>query len=177
MLVDEPLLDPLDAPLPDGDVVTAPVPSGPVLTLRFASPYEPWLTLRGRRVLVDDGDESRSVLLWLSRRLAALNRALDVTRGLRATLSTGVGLHTSVVIVTDVIRLKDLTAADHQSLASVLEGARVRLPSFAVLGPSMAKNELLQRVRTLYAAGTPLEVRSEAQDQVVGRRRLRVGRA
>jgi hypothetical protein len=186
MLVDEPQLDPDDAPLPDGDVVTAPVPSGPVITLRFASPYEPWLTLRGQRVLVDDGDDSRAVLLWLSRRLAALTRALDVTRGLRATLTPGstghphpgpAGAHSSVVVVTDVIRLEDGSAADHQSLASVLEGARVKLLSFAVLGPAMSKNELLARVRTLYAAGTPLEVRSEDQERVLGRRRVRVGRA
>lgn len=177
VLVDEPQLDPDDAALPDGDVVTAPVPSGPVITLRFASPYEPWLTLRGKRVLVDDGDDTRAVLLWLSRRLAALTRALDVTRGLRATLTPGSAGQASVVVVTDVIRLEDGSAADHQSLASVLEGARVKLLAFAVLGPAMSKNELLVRVRTLYAAGTPLEVRSEDQERVLGRRRLRVGRA
>ncbi len=177
MLVDEPPLDNDDAPFPEGDVVTAPVPSGAAVTLRFASPYEPWLTLRGHRVLVDDGDESRSVLLWLSRRLAALTRALDVTRGLRATLSPGGGPHGGVVVVTDVIRLEDGSAADHQSLATVLEGARVKLLAFAVLGPAMSRNELLARVRTLYAAGTPLEVRSEDQERVLGRRRVRVGRA
>ena len=180
MLVEEPHVDPDDAPLPEGDVVTAPVPSGPVVTLRFASPYEPWLTLRGQRVLGDDGDDTRSVLLWLSRRLAALTRALDVTRGLRATLTPAQHAgtpHASVVVVTDVIRLEDGSAADHQSLATVLEGARVKLPAFAVLGPAMSRNELLLRVRTLYAAGTPLEVRSEDQERVLGRRRLRVGRA
>ena len=171
MLVDEPAIDADDAPVPDGDVVTAPVPSGPIETLRFASPFEPWLTLNGKRVIGDDDVDSRAVLLWMSRRLAALMRALDLARGLRAVLTA------KDIVVTDVIRLDDGSAADHGSLGAVLEGARVKTLPFAVLGPSMSKSELLVRARTLYAAGTPLEVRIEDNDRVLGRRRLRVGRA
>ncbi len=195
MLVAEPPIDADDVPVPDGDVVTAPVPSGSAVTLRFASPFEPWLSLNGRRVVVDDGEEARAVLLWMSRRLAALMRALDTSRGLRGVLvpltagsaQQGSGQRGSShpgpagnaggVVVTDIIRLEDGSAADHGSLGAVLEGARVRLLPFAVLGPSMSKSELLLRVRTLYAAGTPLEVRIEDHERVVGRRRLRVGRA
>lgn len=171
MLVDEPALDADDAPVPDGDVVTAPVPGGSVVTLRFASSFEPWLTLNGKRVVGDDDAEARAVLIWMSRRLAALMRALDLGRGLRATLTQ------KEIVVTDVIRLEDGSAADHGSLGAILEGARVKTLPFAVLGPSMSKSELLLRVRTLYAAGTPLEVRIEDHERVLGRRRLRVGRA
>lgn len=194
MLVAEPPIDADDVPVPEGDVVTAPVPSGPTVTLRFASPFEPWLSLNGRRVTVDDSDDARAVLLWMSRRLSALMRALDTSRGLRGVLTpssekqpAGHGGHGSHgghghghgggVVVTDVIRLEDGSAADHGSLGGVLEGARVRMLPFAVLGPSMSKSELLLRVRTLYAAGTPLEVRIEDHERVIGRRRLRVGRA
>jgi hypothetical protein len=176
MLVDEPPIDADDAPVPDGDVVTAPVPSGPVVTLRFASPFEPWLTLNGKRVVADDDGDARVVLLWMSRRLAALMRALDTSRGLRATV-TGARSTGEAIVVTDVVRLDDGSAADHGSLGANLEGARVKTLPFAVLGPSMSKSELLLRVRTLYAAGTPLEVRIEDNERVLGRRRLRVGRA
>ncbi len=171
MLVEEPAVDADDAPIPDGDVITAPVPSGPVVTLRFASSFEPWLTLDGKRVVGDDDADARSVLIWMSRRLAALMRALDLSRGLRATLTQ------RDIVVTDVVRLDDGSAADHGSLGGILEGARVKTLPFAVLGPSMSKSELLIRVRTLYAAGTPLEVRIEDNERVLGRRRLRVGRA
>lgn len=175
MLVAEPPIDADDAPFADGDVVTAPVPSGPVVTLRFAQAFEPWLTLNGKRVVGDDDADSRAVLLWMSRRLSALMRALDLSRGLRATL-TGPRSVDGGVVVTDVIRLDDGAAADHGSLSAVLEGAHVKTLPFAVLGPSMSRGELLIRVRTLYAAGTPLEVRFEDQERVLGRRRLRVGR-
>lgn len=175
-MVDEPPLDADDAPLKDGDVVTAPVPSGPVVTLRFAQAFEPWLTLNGKRVIGDDDADSRAVLLWMSRRLAALMRALDLSRGLRGTL-TGPRNVDGGIVVTDIIRLEDGAAADHGSLGAMLEGARVKTLPFAVLGPSMSKSELLARARTLYAAGTPLEVRVEDQERVLGRRRLRVGRA
>lgn len=171
MLVEEPAIDADDAPVPDGDVVTAPVPSGPIVTLRFASSFEPWLTLDGKRVVGDDDADARTVLIWMSRRLAALMRALDLSRGLRAVLTQ------RDIVVTDVVRLDDASAADHGSLGAILEGARVKTLPFAVLGPSMSKSELLVRVRTLYAAGTPLEVRIEDNERVLGRRRLRVGRA
>jgi hypothetical protein len=99
-------------------------------------------------------------------------RALDVERGVRATL---VGAQ---MIVTDLVSLADGAAVDHGGLMSVLEGARVKTPTFAVLGSSMpTRAELLARARALYAAGTPLDVRVEEQGRVLARRTLRVGRA
>lgn len=166
----EPSLDADDAPLPDGDLVAAPVPSGAPLTLRFASAYEPWLSLAGRRVVEERGPEQQTALLWLSRRLPALYRALDLNRGLRARLSDG------AVVVTDLVSLDDDSTADHGTMQTILEGAQVKMPAFAVLGASVSRHELAGRVRGLYAAGTPLEIRIEDQGRVVSRRRLRVGR-
>jgi hypothetical protein len=172
MVNDEPMWDDDDAPLPDGDVVASPMPAGARVTLRFASPFEPWLTLAGARVHADHGGETRALWLWFGRRQAALWRALDVARGLRATLSTG------SVVVTDVVDLEDGAAVDHGSLMASLEGARVKWPAFAVLGASMgSRPELAARARALYAAGTQLDVRVEDGQRVRGRRRLRVGRA
>lgn len=175
MIVPEPPYDAEDAPLGEGDVVTAPVPLGRTITLRFASPYEPWLTLDNTRVVADVDVDSRAALLWMSRRLAALFRALDLERGLRAVL-TGAPKDAGGVVVTDVIRLEDGVAADHGSLSAILDGAHVTTPPFAVLGPTHNKGELMARARTLYAAGTPLDVRLEDNERVLARRRLRVGR-
>jgi hypothetical protein len=172
MLTDEPAFDADDAPLPDGELVAAPIPTGTRVTLRFASPFEPWLTLGGRRVTADRGGATRALLVWLGRRQPALLRALELERGLRATLAA------DGVIVTDLVSLADGVAVDHGGLMSALEGARVRLPTFAVLGASMStRAELMARVRSLYAAGTPLDVRIEDQRRVLGRRAVRVGRA
>jgi hypothetical protein len=172
MLSDEPAWDDDDAPLPDGDVVASPLPTGARVTLRFASPFEPWLTLGGVRVCADTGGEARVLWLWLGRRQATLWRALDIERGLRATLSAG------TLVVTDVVDLQDGVAVDHGSLMAALDGARVRWPAFAVLGSSMgSRAELSARARALYAAGTHLDVRVEDGQRVRGRRRLRVGRA
>lgn len=170
MLLDEPHLDADDAPLPEGELVVAPLPSGGAVTLRFASAYEPWLSLDRRRVLEDASPAHRAVLIWASRRKTALYRVLDVLRGLRATLtSTG-------VVVTDLIQLDDGTAADHGTLAAVLERARVKTPAFATLGDAGHRVDVQARARLLYAAGTPVELRIEDGGQIVSRRRWRVGR-
>jgi hypothetical protein len=171
MRIDEPPVDPDDAALPEGEVVASPMPSGQRLTLRFASPFEPWLALDGRRVVEDASSDARLVLVWLSRRLTALYRALDLHRGLRATLTPA-----GVVIVTDMVDIDGGAAADHTTMTTSLESARVRTLDFAALGASGNRAELLTRVRGLYAAGTLLELRVEDGRQVVSRRRFRVGR-
>lgn len=170
MHIAEPDVEADDVPLPEGEVVAAALPSGLAVSVRFASPYEPWLSLDGRRVIEDASAEHRLALLWLQRRLTSLYRALDIHRGLRGRLTV------SGVIITDLVTLEDGVAADHGTLASVLEGARVRTLDFAALGAAGSRSDLLGRVRGLYAAGTPLEVRVEDQQRVIARRRWRVGR-
>lgn len=169
-----PVYDGDQAPLPDGDIVVMPVPIGTPLTLTFASPYEPWLVLGTSRVLEDRSADSRTALLWLSRRLPALYRALDQMRGLRGVL------HEGMVTVTDCVVL-DSTATDgafvdHGTLQSLFDSARISLPPFAVITDLGGRFDLSARARTMYASGTPVEVRIEDQGRVVGRRRLRVGR-
>lgn len=171
MRIDEPVVDSDDAPLPEGEVVAAPLPSGRSLTLRFASPYEPWLALDGSRVVEDAGPDARIALTWCARRLTALYRALDLHRGLRATLTPA-----GHVVVTDIVTVDDGAAIDHDALTATLEGARVRTLDFAALGVAGLRADLLARVRGLYAAGTMLELRVEEGRRVVARRRLRVGR-
>lgn len=172
MRIDEPVVDSDDAPLPEGEVVAAPLPSGRALTLRFASPYEPWIDLDGRRVVEDTDADARAVLTWVARRLTALYRALDLHRGLRATLTPA-----GQVVVTDIVNVNDGVAIGHDALGAALEPARVKTLEFAALGVSGLRTELLARVRGLYAAGTLLELRVEDGRQVVARRRWRVGRA
>ncbi len=170
MLLDEPHLDADDAPLPEGEVVIAALPSGGAVTLCFASPYEPWLSLDGRRVVDDASPPHRAALLWMARRKTALYRVLDVLRGVRATLTAG------GVIVTDLVQLDDGCSVDHGTLAAALEPARVKTPTFATLGDAGHRIDVQGRARLLYAAGTPVELRIEDQRQIVSRRRWRVGR-
>jgi hypothetical protein len=171
MRIDEPPVDPDDAALPEGEVVAAPLPTGQRLTLRFASPFEPWLSLDGRRVVEDASADDRVLLVWLSRRLTGLYRALDLHRGLRATLTPA-----GVVVVSDLVEIDGGVAVDHTTMTTALEGARVRTLDFAALGASGNRSDLLTRVRGLYAAGTLLELRVEDARRVVSRRRFRVGR-
>jgi hypothetical protein len=171
MRIDEPVVDSDDAPLPEGEVVAAPLPSGRAMSLRFASPYEPWIDLDGRRVIDDVDGDARTVLTWVARRLTALFRALDLHRGLRATLTPA-----GQVVVTDIVGVDDGVAIDHDALSATLEGARVKTLDFAALGVGGGRAELLARVRGLYAAGTLLELRVEDGRRVVARRRWRVGR-
>ncbi len=167
----EPDVDDDDSPLPEGEVVAAPLPSGRVVGLRFASPYEPWLTLEGRRVVEDTDAESRTVLVWLSRRLTPLYRALHVVRGLSATLTAS-----GQIVVRDVVNFDDHSALEHGALSSLLESSRAKTLDFAALGTVSSRQDLHARVRGLYAAGTPLEVRVEDGRRVISRRRWRVGR-
>lgn len=171
MRIAEPALDADDAPMPEGELVAAPLPSGKKLAVAFSSPYEPWFSLDGRRVVDDRSPEHRAVLLWGSRRLTALYRALELSRGMQATLTSS-----GQVIVTDVVALDNGEALDHGSLLGVVEGAQVRTLDFAALGPTSSRPELLTRVRGLYAVGTLLELRVEDGRRVLSRRRWRVGR-
>lgn len=170
MLLDAPVLDADDAPLPEGEIVVAALPSGSAIGLRFASAYEPWLSLDGRRVVDDSSVAHRAVLIWATRRKTALYRILDVLRGLHATLTS------SGIVVTDLVNLDDGSAADHAGLAAALERARVKTPTFAVLGDGGHRVDVFARARSLYAVGTPVELRVEDQGRVVSRRRWRVGR-
>jgi len=170
MQLQPPVIEPDDAPLPEGDVVAAPLPSGAPLALRFASPYEPWLAVRERRVTAESESEHRAALLWLHRRLIPLSRVLDVGYALHGALtSTG-------VVVTDVVSVDDGVAVDHAQLASMLDGVDARTLEFVSLGAGGSRSDLLARVRHLFAAGTPIEVRVEDRRRVVARRRWRVGR-
>lgn len=165
-----PRLDDEDAPLPERELVVAPVPSGRDLTLRFASPFEVFVTLDGKRVTEHADPAERQVLVWAHRRLPALYRALEERVGLRAVLTD------DGVIVTDACELSSGTFLDHARLRQTLAGANVSLLPFAVLGPVATKAELKERLRGMYAVGTPVEVRGEEDGRVLGRRRVKVGR-
>jgi hypothetical protein len=172
----EPVLDAEDAPLPEGEAVALPVPSGKAVTLRFPSSFESWLTLGGERVREDTGPEARELLLWASRRLPALSRALEERLGLRGVfVPPSAGSHAHVV-VTDLVQLDDGEFLDHGLLRERLESANVELARFSLLGLLSTKVELDKRVRATWAPGTLVELRVEDGRRVVNRRRFRVGR-
>lgn len=159
-----------DARLVEGEVVVYPAPRGRALELRFAGPWEPYLTLDGHRVVEDTGSDARRANLWLGRRLPALYRALEHEHGLTATLTLG------GVEVQDLVHLDTGARLDHAALRRVLGDCNAMLPPFALLGPVSGMSELQTRVRAMYASGMLLEVRREESGRVLGRRRLRVGR-
>ena len=169
-MVPEPEYDADEAPLTDGEAVAMPLPVGAPLTLRFPSSYEQYLTLEGRRVVEDEGAATRELLLWSSRRLPALWRALEDRAALRGVFVDG------RVIVTDLYDVVSETFVDHGLLRERLEPAAVELGRFSLLGPIGTRAELVARVRAIYAPGTVVEVRVEDARRVVSRRRLRVGR-
>lgn len=169
-MLSEPALDPDDAPLPEGEVVMAALPKGATIGVRFASPYEPWLTLDGRRVVDDTSPEARGLLMWALRRKTSLYRALDVLRGLRGILTP------SGVVVVDLVELASGAAADHGTLGAMLERIRARTLTFATLGDADHRIDVSSRARSLFAVGTPVELRVEDRGSVVSRRRWRVGR-
>ena len=72
---------------------------GPVYFRRGSEPY---LTLGGNRVVHDAGGDVRELLLWSSRRLAALWRALEDRTGLRGVFVSGAEPQ---VVVTDLVSL------------------------------------------------------------------------
>lgn len=178
----EPVLDDENAPLPDGEVVALPLPSGTRTTLRFPSPFELVLTLAGRRVTAADTPAARALLLWSSRRLPALWRALGERTVLLAAHAEG------AIVVTDLVALeveshadddRPMTRArflDHGELRERLEPCAVQLAHFSLLGAVGTKAELERRVRGNWAPGTQVEVRVEDEGHIVSRRRLRVGR-
>ncbi len=168
--IPEPVIDADDAPLKEGEAVVLPAPSGHAVRLRFPSPYEPFLTLDGVRIVEDEGGPTRELLLWLSRRMPALSHALDDKRALLAVVSG------RDVLVHDVVELQDGSFLDHGRTRQVLEPARVVLPGYALLGTVSTRGELASRTRGIFAAGTTVEVRVEDAGRVVGRRRFRVGR-
>jgi hypothetical protein len=152
------------------------VPLGTEVTLHFASSFEPYLTLGGTRVLDDTGGDARELLLWVSRRLPAMWRALEDRCALRAVLVSG---HDTQIVVTDLVatdRDDNVEWFDHGMLRERLEAANVLLARFSLLGALSTKAELERRVRATYAPGTLVEVRVEDGRRVASRRRLRVGR-
>jgi len=184
LVLPEPKLDADDAPLSEGEAVALPLPLGPAVTLRFPSHFEPYLSLDGKRVIDDGGPDARELLLWSSRRLAALWRALGERTGLRPVFVGG-GADAQIV-VTDIVafseqRYEDEPAPepewyDHGLLRERLDAANVQLARFSLLGPLSTKAELEKRVRATYAPGTLVEVRVEDGRRVIARRRVRVGR-
>jgi cytidylate kinase len=165
-----PVFDDDDAPLPIADLVALPAVAGREVTLQFASPFEAYLTLDGRRLSEHHDDDERRLLTWLGRRTPELMRALDLDLAIRAVL-TDAG-----VVVTDAVQMETQTFLDHARLRQRLSSAHVELPTFAVLGAVPNKAELMQRLRGMFAAGTSVEVRVEEERQAKTRRVVHVGR-
>lgn len=165
-----PAFDDDDAPLPESELLVAPIPAGRDVTLRFASPFEVFLTLDGRRVATHDDEDERRLLIWAHRRLPVLYGALEERLGVRAVLTS------DHIVVTDVIDLQEPAFLDHARARQLLASTDVALLSPAVLGSVTGKGELRDRLRAMYAVGTALEVRAEEEGRVTSRRRLRVGR-
>lgn len=161
--------DDADAELPEEELLALPVPAGREVGLRFASPYEAFLTLDGKRVLTHETQAERRLHLWLGRRLPALYSALESRYGLWAVLQE------REVVVLDMADLDEGTFLDHARVRRALGQARVSLPSLAVLGSVTTKGELLARLRGVYAAGAAVEVRAEDVGRVTSRRRVVVG--
>lgn len=159
-----------NAPFPDAEVVVLPAPAGRRVTLSFASPYEPYLTLDDGRVLDHPDADTRRLVTWMARRLPALFRALELRYGLLGVLDEG------EVIVLDALDRESDTFVDHGRLRQLLGQARVKLPAFAILGSVANRGELGVRLRSMFAAGTSVEVRHEDGGRVVARRRMLVGR-
>ena len=168
--VPTPALDDEDSPLVESELLVAPVPAGRPVTLRFASAFEVFLTLDDKRVSEHDEEDERRVLIWAHRRLPVLYRALEEKLGLHALLTA------DDVVVTDVTELPEPAFYDHARLRQTLAGAGVSLLPLAVLGSVANKSELKERLRAMYAVGTPVEVRAEEDGRVTSRRRLQVGR-
>lgn len=169
-MLPEPPLDPDDAPLPEGEIVMAALPKGATVGVRFASAYEPWLTLDGRRVVDDSSPLARALLMWALRRKTSLYRALDVLHGLRGILTP------AGIVVVDLVQLDTGASADHGTLGAMLERIRARTLTFATLGDADHRIDVSTRARSLFAVGTPVELRVEDRGCVVSRRRWRVGR-
>jgi hypothetical protein len=158
------------APLIDGEVVVYPAPRGRSVELRFAGPYEPFLTLDGERVRQASSPDRARLLEWMGRRLPSMYRELDHAYGLCACLTL------RGVEVFDVVELETGDRLDHAGVRRQLADSDVLLPRLALLGPVGSLGELQARIRGMYASGTLLEVRREESGRTRGRRRVRVGR-
>jgi hypothetical protein len=169
-MLPEPPLAPETAPLTEGEIVMAALPNGATVGVRFTSPYEPWLTLDGRRIVDDTSPAARSLLMWALRRKTSLYRALDVLRGLRGVLTP------AGIVIVDLVQLDTGAAADHGTLGAMLERIRARSLTFMTLGDADHRIDVSLRARSLFAVGTPVELRVEDRGSVVSRRRWRVGR-
>jgi hypothetical protein len=158
-------------PWPEGDVVIIPVGSGLAVTLSFAAPFEPLLTLDGVQLhgAAMSNDGHRQLALWLARHMPALWRALGDRLSVRGTLTAD-----GHVVVSDVLDAQ-ANSIDHVQLQERLQHAGVLMPAFAVLGVAQ-RDDVIDRARALFASGTPLELRVEGDGRVLHRERLRIDR-
>jgi hypothetical protein len=155
---------------PPGEVIIVPVGSGPPVTVSFAAPFEPSLTMDGLQIPGQTPmDGQRALQSWLARHLPALWRCLGTTLSLRGTLTVD-----GQVVVSDVLD-DQANCLDHLHLIEKLQHSGVVMPAFAVLG-TVAHDDLADRARALFASGTPLEVRVEGGGRVLHRERLRIDR-
>jgi len=153
----------------EGDVVAFAIHTGPEVTLRFPTAFEPFLRLDGRRLVESRNQAERVLLMWMGRHLPMLARTLEDRRGLRAIL---VGREVRLL---ELVDLESGTLIDHSGMR-VLADAGLALPKFAVLGPASSRSELMTRLRSLYAAGTTVELRGEEMGKVRWRGRVEVER-
>jgi hypothetical protein len=167
-----PFLDeePVDAPLFEGEIVVRPVGAPAQLTLYFASVWEPFLFVDGVRLISHENARHRHTFMWLGRHLPVLFRALEDHRVLHGEV-TDAG-----VVVVDVATLEDRIFLDHAQVRRALGTGVFQFAPFALLGPIASKNDLMQRLRGMYATGSRVEVRREDTGRVLGRRVVKVGR-
>jgi len=163
--------DERDAPLGEGEIVVRPLGSAPRLALFFASVWEPFLLLDGKRLLAHEERRHRRTFTWLGRHLPVLHRALESERVLFAELTE------AGVVVVDVASLDEEGAfLDHAAVRRMLGSQLPMFAPFALLGPISSKNDLMGRLRAMYATGSRVEVRREDGGKVIGRRMVQVGR-
>jgi hypothetical protein len=173
----EPPYDDDDAPLPEGEVVALPVPTGRAWQLSFPSPFETYLLLDGRRVRVDEGPDTRALLVWVSRRIPALWRALEERRVVLGTFVDGEVHALDVCEPGDPNDEGSITRfLDHGAVRATLEPAGTKTAAFSLLGSLGTRADIERRARATYAPGTRIEVRVEDAGRVVSRREMRVGR-
>lgn len=169
--IPSPIVTELDDPqATEGEVIALPISAGRTFSLLFTSPYEAYLRLEGQRVVQDDNEHTRQLLMWQGRHLTSLFRTLGLHFGVRGILNEG------DVVVTDLFDRDRGLFVDHIGLRQRLLDTGVQLPSFAVLGPTATRAELSQRLRSIFASGTAVEIRNEEAGRVSARRQVHVGR-
>jgi hypothetical protein len=159
-----------DAPLIEGDIVVRPIGTATRLTLYFPSVWEPFLFVDGHRLVSHEHTRHRHLFTWLGRHLPVLFRALEAERVLHADV-TDAG-----IVIVDVAGIEDGVFLDHAQVRRVLGSGTFQFAPFAILGPISSKNDLMQRLRGMYATGSRVEVRREDSGRVVGHRTVQVGR-